>query len=80
MLILFETYHFLIPLIKALDEAKTSLVAELFGVMCFEIKGEINPSCLLGLLQNLIKSHQPSCQDICHLGNSRSEDDFALNK
>lgn len=30
------------------------MVAELFGVMCFEIKGKRNPSCLLGLLQNLI--------------------------
>lgn len=65
---------------KALGKVKTLLVVELFGVMCFEIKGEINPSCLLGFLQNLIKSHQPSCQDIYHLGNSRREDDFAFNK
>lgn len=73
-------YYFLIPLIQALDKVKTSAVAELFGVMCFEIKEKINPSCLLGLLQNLIKSHQPLCQDIYHLGNSRGEDDFAFDK
>lgn len=56
------------------------MVAELFGLMCFEIKGKINPTCLLGLLQNLIKSHQPFCWDIYHLGNHRGGDDFAFNK
>lgn len=67
-------YRVLIPLTKALDKVKTSLVAELFGVICFEIKGKINLSCPLVLLQNLIKSHQPFCQDNYHLGNSRGED------
>lgn len=55
------------------------MVAELFGLMCFEIKGKINPTRLLGLLQNLIKSHQPFCWDIYHLGNHRGGDDFAFN-
>lgn len=41
---------FLVPLTKAQDKVKTSMVAELFGIMCFEIKGKINPTCLLGLL------------------------------
>lgn len=51
LVISFEAHLlFLIITDKALDKVKTSMVAELFGLMCFEIKGKINPSCFLGLL------------------------------